>query len=94
MNDLPLILLARLAVDRRFLGKGLGHALVSEAFKIALRVALSHRTIFNAPNGKDAFAASVGEAQNAATRDARFLSYRSGIAGGGGIWTTFSPQTF
>jgi GNAT superfamily N-acetyltransferase len=37
--DLPLILLARLAVDRRFSGKGLGHALVSEAFKIALRVA-------------------------------------------------------
>lgn len=37
--DLPLILLARLAVDRRFSGKGLGHALVSEAFKIALQVA-------------------------------------------------------
>jgi GNAT superfamily N-acetyltransferase len=37
--DLPLILLARLAVDRRFTGKGLGHALISEAFKIALRVA-------------------------------------------------------
>ena len=37
--DLPLILLARLAVDRRFAGKGLGHALISEAFKIALRVA-------------------------------------------------------
>jgi len=37
--DLPLILLARLAVDRRFSGKGLGHALISEAFKIALRVA-------------------------------------------------------
>lgn len=37
--DLPLILLARLAVDRRFSGKGLGHALVAEAFKIALRVA-------------------------------------------------------
>jgi GNAT superfamily N-acetyltransferase len=36
---LPLILLARLAVDRRFSGKGLGHALISEAFKIALRVA-------------------------------------------------------
>lgn len=36
---LPLILLARLAVDRRFSGKGLGHALVSEAFKVALRVA-------------------------------------------------------
>src|SRR5215472_17909091 len=37
--DLPLILLARLAVDRRFAGRGLGHALISEAFKIALRVA-------------------------------------------------------
>jgi GNAT superfamily N-acetyltransferase len=37
--DWPLILLARLAVDRRFSGKGLGHALISEAFKIALRVA-------------------------------------------------------
>src|SRR5438477_5594368 len=37
--DLPLILLARLAVDRRFPGRGLGHALISEAFKIALRVA-------------------------------------------------------
>ncbi|HUL32631.1 MAG TPA: GNAT family N-acetyltransferase [Candidatus Eisenbacteria bacterium] len=37
--DLPLILLARLAVDQRFSGKGLGHALISEAFKIALRVA-------------------------------------------------------
>jgi GNAT superfamily N-acetyltransferase len=37
--DLPLILLARLAVDRRFSGTGLGHALISEAFKIALRVA-------------------------------------------------------
>jgi GNAT superfamily N-acetyltransferase len=37
--DLPLILLARLAVDKRFSGKGLGHALISEAFKIILRVA-------------------------------------------------------
>jgi GNAT superfamily N-acetyltransferase len=37
--DLPLILLARLAVDRRFSRRGLGHALISEAFKIALRVA-------------------------------------------------------
>jgi len=37
--DLPLILLARLAVDQRFAGKGLGHALISEAFKIGLRVA-------------------------------------------------------
>jgi len=37
--DLPLILLARLAVDTRFGGRGLGHALISEAFKITLRVA-------------------------------------------------------
>jgi GNAT superfamily N-acetyltransferase len=37
--DLPLILLARLAVDRRFWGEGLGHALISEAFKISLHVA-------------------------------------------------------
>jgi GNAT superfamily N-acetyltransferase len=37
--DLPLILLARLAVDHRFAGKGLGHALIAEAFKITLRVA-------------------------------------------------------
>jgi len=37
--DLPLILLARLAVDRRLSGKGLGRALISEAFKISLRVA-------------------------------------------------------
>lgn len=37
--DLPLILLARLAVDLRFAGKGLGHALIAEAFKITLRVA-------------------------------------------------------
>jgi GNAT superfamily N-acetyltransferase len=37
--DLPLILLARLAVDKRFSGKGLGHALISEALKITLRVA-------------------------------------------------------
>ena len=37
--DLPLILLARLAVDLRFSGMGLGHALISEAFKIALRAA-------------------------------------------------------
>lgn len=36
---LPLILLARLAVDRRFSGRGLGHALLCEAFKVALRVA-------------------------------------------------------
>ena len=37
--DLPLVLLARLAVDRRFSGRGLGHALISEALKITLRVA-------------------------------------------------------
>jgi GNAT superfamily N-acetyltransferase len=36
---ITLILLARLAVDRHFSGRGLGHALISEAFKIALRVA-------------------------------------------------------
>src|SRR5258707_1149768 len=37
--DLPLVLLARLAVDRRFAGRGLGHALISEALRISLRVA-------------------------------------------------------
>lgn len=37
--DLPLILLARLAVDRRFAGRGVGHALISEALRISLRVA-------------------------------------------------------
>lgn len=37
--DLPLVLLARLAVDHRFAGKGLGHALISEAFRITLQVA-------------------------------------------------------
>jgi GNAT superfamily N-acetyltransferase len=37
--DLPLILLARLAVDRRFAGRGLGDALITEVFKITLRVA-------------------------------------------------------
>src|SRR5712691_6520198 len=37
--DLPLILLARLAVDRRFSGRGVGHALISEALRISLRVA-------------------------------------------------------
>lgn len=37
--DLPLILLARLAVDRRFAGRGLGRALISEAFRVSLRVA-------------------------------------------------------
>ncbi len=36
--ELPLILLARLAVDRRFAGHGLGHALISETFRISLRV--------------------------------------------------------
>jgi hypothetical protein len=35
---LTLILLARLAVDLRFAGKGIGHAPVSEAFRISLRV--------------------------------------------------------
>jgi GNAT superfamily N-acetyltransferase len=37
--DLQLVRLARLAVDRRFAGRGLGHALISEAFRISLRVA-------------------------------------------------------
>jgi GNAT superfamily N-acetyltransferase len=37
--DLPLILLVRLAVDRRFASRGIGHALISEAFHISLRVA-------------------------------------------------------
>jgi GNAT superfamily N-acetyltransferase len=37
--DLPLILLARLAVDRRFAGKRLGHALISEAFRVSLAAA-------------------------------------------------------
>ena len=32
-------LLARLAVDRRFAGRGLGHALISEACRVSLRVA-------------------------------------------------------
>jgi GNAT superfamily N-acetyltransferase len=36
--DLPLILLARLAVDRQFVGRRLGHSLISEAFRISLRV--------------------------------------------------------
>src|SRR5712671_8242976 len=39
LYDLPLILLARLAVDRRFAGRGLGHAMISEVFRISLRVA-------------------------------------------------------
>lgn len=37
--NLPMVLLARLAVDRRFAGRGLGHALISEALRITLRVA-------------------------------------------------------
>lgn len=37
--DLPLILLARLAVDKRIAGRGLGRALLAEAFRIALQVA-------------------------------------------------------
>ena len=37
--DLPLILLARLAVDHRFEGKGLGTLLLKEAFKISLNIA-------------------------------------------------------
>ncbi len=37
--NIPMILLARLAVDRRLAGRGLGHALISEAFRISLRVA-------------------------------------------------------
>lgn len=37
--NLPLILLARLAVDRRFAGRGLGHGLISEAFRVSLSVA-------------------------------------------------------
>ena len=39
LYDLPLILLARLAVDKRFSGRGLGHALLAEALKITLYVA-------------------------------------------------------
>src|SRR6266481_2768939 len=37
--DVPRILLARLAVDRRFAGWGLGHALISEALRITVRIA-------------------------------------------------------
>lgn len=37
--DLPLILLARLAADQRFGGRGIGHALISEALRISLRIA-------------------------------------------------------
>lgn len=36
--DLPMLLLARLAVDRRFLGRGLGQTLLAEALKIAVSV--------------------------------------------------------
>lgn len=36
--DLPLILLARLAVDYRFGGKGLGRQLLREAFRISIAV--------------------------------------------------------
>jgi predicted N-acetyltransferase YhbS len=36
--DLPLILLARLAVDYRFGGKGLGPQLLREAFRISIAV--------------------------------------------------------
>jgi len=35
--DLPAILLARLAVDKRFSGRGLGRALLSEALRVSLR---------------------------------------------------------
>jgi GNAT superfamily N-acetyltransferase len=37
--DLPLVLLARLAVDRRFSGHRLGHTLISDAFRRSLRLA-------------------------------------------------------
>jgi GNAT superfamily N-acetyltransferase len=37
--DLPLVLLARLAVERRFAGRGLGRALISEALRVSLRAA-------------------------------------------------------
>jgi GNAT superfamily N-acetyltransferase len=37
--DIPLILLARLAVDRRFAGRGLGGALLGEALRVCSRVA-------------------------------------------------------
>src|ERR1700728_2204505 len=48
--DLPLILMVRLAVDRRFAGRGLGHALISEALRITFRVAdeVGCRSIFRA----------------------------------------------
>jgi predicted GNAT family N-acyltransferase len=36
--EIPLVLLARLAVDHRFAGRSLGHALISEALRISLSV--------------------------------------------------------
>ncbi len=36
--DVPMILLARLAVDRRLAGRGLGRALLAEALKVSLNV--------------------------------------------------------
>ena len=36
--DLPMLLLARLAVDHRFRSRGLGHALLAEALRIAVNV--------------------------------------------------------
>ena len=36
--DLPMLLLARLAVDHRFRSRGLGHALLAEALRIAVTV--------------------------------------------------------
>ena len=37
--DIPLILLARLAVDHRFAGRGLGSALLGEALRVCSRIA-------------------------------------------------------
>jgi predicted N-acetyltransferase YhbS len=39
MLAMAMTLLARLAMDRRFAGRGLGHALISEALRISLRSA-------------------------------------------------------
>lgn len=36
--EIPLILLAQLAIDHRFAGRGLGNALISEALRISLSV--------------------------------------------------------
>lgn len=36
--EIPLVLLARLAVDHRFASRGLGHALIAEALRISLSV--------------------------------------------------------